>query len=202
MSDFDLERLGDVWRQQPDAAEMERLQRTAAAVSRRARYSQIVDVAAAVAIAGVVISLVASNPRGDAVLMGTAAILVLLYSNFRQRKLRQVELRNLTGSTENMLQQSVERIETQLKHNRVTLLGLGPTCVVGALFAAAAIGRSGTSAIRDIPLLRALLLGGSLAAVAVFILFLLFAIRRGRHEMDRLKAMREAYRQEHESTMN
>jgi len=90
MSDFDLERLGDVWRQQPDAAEMERLQRTAAAVSRRARYSQIVDVAAAVAIAGVVISLVASNPRGDAVLMGTAAILVLLYSNFRQRKLRQV----------------------------------------------------------------------------------------------------------------
>jgi len=111
-------------------------------------------------------------------------------------------LRNLTGSTENMLQQSVERIETQLKHNRVTLLGLGPTCVVGALFAAAAIGRSGTSAIRDIPLLRALLLGGSLAAVAVFILFLLFAIRRGRHEMDRLKAMREAYRQEHESTMN
>ena len=37
MSDFDLDRLGDVWRQQPDPAEMERLQRTAAAVSRRAR---------------------------------------------------------------------------------------------------------------------------------------------------------------------
>ena len=33
MSDFDLDRLGDVWRQQPDPAEMERLRRTAIAVA-------------------------------------------------------------------------------------------------------------------------------------------------------------------------
>ena len=45
MTDFDLDRLGDVWRQQPDPAEMERLQRSAAAVSRRARWAQLVDIA-------------------------------------------------------------------------------------------------------------------------------------------------------------
>ena len=44
MSDFDLDRLGDVWRQQPDPAEMERLQKSAAAVARRARRAQVVDV--------------------------------------------------------------------------------------------------------------------------------------------------------------
>ena len=90
MSDFDLDRLGDVWRQQPDPAEMQRLQRTAAAVARRARLSAIVDVCAAVAVAAVVIILVVTNPNTRTVVMGTAAILVLLGSNIRQRKLRRM----------------------------------------------------------------------------------------------------------------
>jgi len=199
MTDFDLDRLGDVWRQQPDAAEMERLQRSAAAISRRARFSQIIDIAAAVATAAVVIVLVNANPRTDAFLLGGAAILVLLYGNIRQRRLRQVELRSLAGSAENMLQQSVERVETTLKHNRLALLALGPACLVGVLFGLAAIGRSGVSAIRDTPLLRALLLGGAFAALIAFSLFMIFAIRRGRRELERLEAMREAYRHEHES---
>src|SRR5207237_8830035 len=61
MSDFDLDRLGDVWRQQPDPAEMERLRRTAIAVARRARLGAIVDVLAAVAVAAVVFVLVIIN---------------------------------------------------------------------------------------------------------------------------------------------
>lgn len=203
MSDFDLDRLGDVWRQQPDPAEMERLQRSAAAVSRRARLSQIVDVVAAVAVAGVVIVLVLSNPRSEAFVMGAAAILVLLYSNYRQRKLRQIELRSLTGSTENMLQQSVERIETTLRHNRFVLLAIGPALAVGLLFGAAAIGnRAGAMfpAVHDVPQIRILVRVVSLAALAAFVLFLLFAIRRGKRELERLKAMRESYREEREST--
>ena len=139
MSDFDLDRLGDVWRQQPDAAEMERLQRSAAAVRRRARLSQIVDVVVAVAVAGVVIVLVLSNPRSEAFVMGAAAILVLLYSNFRLRKLRQVELRILSGSTEDMLDQSIERVEKTIKHNRFTLIAMGPGIIIGALFGSAAL---------------------------------------------------------------
>ena len=98
MSDFDLDRLGDVWRQQPDPAEMERLQRTAIAVARRARLAAILDVCTAVAVAAVVIILVITNPRIQTVVMGSAAILVLLGSNLRLRKLRQVELKGLTGS--------------------------------------------------------------------------------------------------------
>ena len=108
MSDFDLDRLGDVWRQQPDPAEMERLQRTAVAVARRARLAAIVDICAAVAVAAVVVILVLANPRSQTFVMGCAAILVLLGSNVRLRKLRQVELKGLTGTTEDMLDQSIE----------------------------------------------------------------------------------------------
>lgn len=202
MNDFDLDRLGDVWRQQPDPAEMDRLQRSAAAVSRRARFSQIVDALAAVATAGAVIFLVSLNPRTDAFLMGAAAILVLLYGNVRQRRLRQVELRSLTGNAENMLQQSVERVETTLRHHRLTLLALGPACLVGVLFGVVAVDRSGISALRDTPLLRAVLGGGAFAALVAFSLFMLFAIRRGRRELERLKALRDAYREERESAGN
>ena len=49
MSDFDLDRLGDVWRQQPDPEEVARLQKSAAAVARRARLAQVIDIGAAVA---------------------------------------------------------------------------------------------------------------------------------------------------------
>ena len=198
MSDFDLDRLGDVWRQQPDPAEMERLQRSAAAVSRRARFSQVVDVLAAAATAGAVIFLVSLNPRTDAFLMGAAAILVLLYGNIRQRRLRQVELRSLTGSAENMLQQSIERVETTLRHHRLTPFVLGPAILVGVLFGVA-VDPSGMSALHDTPLLRALLGGGAFAALVAASLFMLFAIRRARRELERLKALRDAYREEHES---
>lgn len=202
MNDFDLDRLGDVWRQQPDPAEMERLQRSAAAVSRRARFSQILDVAVAAALAGAAIFLVSLNPRSEAVLAGAAAIVVLLYGNIRQRRLRQVELRSLTGKAEDMLQQSVERVETTLRHHRLTLLAMGPTCLVGVLFGVTVIGRNGISHLSGTPLLRPLLFGGGIAALAAFSLFLLFAIRRGRRELERLKALRDAYRHERESAAN
>jgi hypothetical protein len=204
MTDFDLERLGDVWRQQPDPAEMERLQRAAAAVSRRARLSQIVDIVAAVAVAAVVIALVLSNPRTEAFVMGAAAIVILLYSNYRQRQLRQVELRNLTGSTENMLEQSIERVETTLKHNRVSLIALGPALVIGVLFAFTVLDRHGSLRVSVIPsegLLLWVVRGGIIAAIAGFALFMVIAVRRGRRELERLKTMRDAYRHEHESTM-
>ena len=134
--------------------------------------------------------------------MGAAAILVLLYGNIRQRRLRQVELRSLTGSAEDMLQQSVERVEATLRHHRLTLLALGPAILVGVLFGVVAVDRSGMAALRDTPLLRAVVGGGAFAALAASSLFVLFAIRRGRRELERLKALRDAYREEHESAGN
>lgn len=195
MSDFDLDRLGDVWRQQPDPAEMERLRKSAAAVQRRARVAQVIDVATAVIVAALVIVLVASNPRPDTILIGSAAILVLLGSNMRLRKLRRVELSNLTGSTEDMLDQSIVRAETTLRHHRFGLVGVGPAFAVGLVVAAATRGRD------LIPTIQ----GGALAALGVAVvaaafLYSLRGMRRARRELDRLKAMREAYRSEREST--
>jgi hypothetical protein len=203
MTDFDLDRLGDVWRQQPDPAEMEKLKRSAASVSRRARWQQLIDIAAAAAVAAVVLFIVFAYPQRTTVLMGSAAILVLLYGNIRSRRIRQLELRSLSGTTENMLDQSIERLEATLKYNRVTLIAFGPTILVGLLFAASANLSSGHSLvfmIRSFPMLRVLLGVGGLAAIAGFAVFLLLSIRRGRRELQRLAAMRDSFREERKSS--
>ena len=197
MTDFDLDRLGDVWRRQLDPAEMERLQRTAAGVSRRARFSQILDIFGAVAVAVMVVFLVWTNPRLETFLMGGAAIVVLLGSNIRLRKIRQVELRGLTGSTEDMLDQSIDRLETTLKHKRFSLIAIGPALVIGLLLAWAAGAYPGMLAAP--PALRLVLRGMTFAVLAGVVVFLAIAIRRERRELDRLRAMRESYRLERES---
>jgi hypothetical protein len=198
MTDLDLDRLGDVWRQQPDPAEMERLRRSAAAVSRRARLARVVDVGAALALAAAVIALVALNPTVKTSAMGVAAILILLGVNIHQRRLRHVQLKSLTGSTENMLDQSIERIETTLGHNRFSLIAAGPVLLVGLIFMAV-VGRGLDSvfgAAFRFPGLRMV----ALAMIAGTVAYLLFAIRRSRRELARLRAMREAYHQEQEKS--
>jgi len=202
MSEIDLERLGGVWRQQPDPAELERLRRTAAAVSRRARLAQVVDLGAAVLLSAVVILLALYNPTIDSVIMGTAAILVLLISNIRLRRLRQVESRSLTGTTEEMLNQSIERIETTIKYHRFTLIAMWPGLLIAALFAASVEGRVGAllEYLNGAPLFRLIWQGVWVTALAGVVLFLIFSIRRNRRQLERLRAMRDAYRREREST--
>lgn len=199
MTDFDLDRLGDVWRQQPDPAEMQRLQKSAAAVARRARLAQVTDIVVALAVAGVVIFLVASNPKPGTVLVGSAAILVLLFSNIRLRKVRRLELQHLTGGTEEMLDQSIVRVETTLRHLRVSMISFPVAAVMGALVAYASQGRRILDAARDLPL-RSLLMPLGIVVVVGVVIFALRASRRSRKELERLKAMREAYRREREST--
>jgi Mg2+/citrate symporter len=202
MTDLDLDRLGDVWRQQPDPAEMERLRRTAAAVSRRARLALVVDAGMAIALAGVVVLLVLSNPKVQTFVMGAAVILLLLGSNIRQRRLRRVELRSLSGGTEDMLDQSIERVETALKHNRVSILGMGPVLLIGIVFATTAEGRIASlfPAVEDLAMFRTLWVGLAVVIIAGVVVFLTLAIKRGRRELERLRAMREAYRHERETT--
>jgi hypothetical protein len=198
MTDFDLDRLGDVWRQQPDAAEMERLQRSAAAVARRARVTQVTDIVAALAVAAVVIFLVASNPKPGTVMIGGAAILILLFSNIRLRKVRRIELGHLTGGTEEMIEQSITRVETTVRHHRVSLIGLVPAVLVGALVAYGSQGRL-LSVSQGWPI-RGLLLPLGIIVVLGAVAFSARAMRRGRRELERLRAMRDAYRREREST--
>ena len=203
MSDFDLDRLGDVWRQQPDPAEMERLQRTAIAVARRARISAILDICAAVAVGAVVIFLVVTNPQPKTFVLGSAAILVLLISNIRQRRLRRVELMGLTGTTEDMLDQSIARVEATLRHHKVTLYGTPPIFLATVLLTRAVLPPPaavlGSSA--DIPWFRPTLFAMTIAAMAGFAVFLIISIRRAQRELNRLNAMREAYRQERDSSV-
>jgi hypothetical protein len=202
MSDFDLDRLGDVWRQQPDPAEMERLQRTAIAVARRARLAAIVDICAAVAVAAVVVILVIVNPKTQTVVMGSAAILVLLGSNIRLRKLRRVELMGLTGTTEDMLDQSITRVEKTVRHHKYTFYTIPPV-LLGTFIFAATVGperRAILGAFGDIAWFRTILFGMSLTALVALALYLIIFIRRGRRQLNRLTAMREAYRQERDSS--
>lgn len=199
MTDLDLERLGDVWRQQPDPEELDRLRRTALAVSRRARLQQVLDLVAAVVVASVVLFLVVSSGRTGTVLMGCAAILVLLVSHVRQRRMRQIELRSLSGTTEDMLDQSIERVETAVRHHRFSLIAIGPVLALALLFAATAEEDGALlGAVSGAPLLRAVWFGVALALIAGIPLFLLFAVRRGRRELERLWAMRNSYRAEGE----
>ena len=202
MGDFDLDRLGDVWRQQPDPAEMERLQRTAIAVARRARLAAILDIFASIAVAVVVIILVITNPRVQTMVMGSAAILVLLGSNIRLRKLRQVELKGLTGTTEDMLDQSINRVETTVRHHKFTLYAIPPVLLGTFIFAATAAPerRAILGAFGEIPWFRTIVLGAGIAALAALAIFLILFIRRGRRELNRLTAMRDAYREERDSS--
>lgn len=201
MTEFDLDRLGDVWRQEPDPAEMERLQKSAVAVARRARLTQIVDVAAALIVAAVVIMLVASNPKPETVVIGAGAILVLLISNLRLRKVRRVELRNLAGGTEEMLDQLILRAETTMRHHRFGMFAIGPAFAIGLVVAATF--RDG-----QMPQIfqggwkPSFILGGvALTLVVASFLYSLRGLNRARKELHRLKSMREAYRREHESTL-
>ena len=202
MTDLDLDRLGDVWRQQPDPAEMERLRRTAAAVSRRARLAQVVDAGMAVAVAGIVVLVVLSNPKLQTFVTGAAVILLLLGSNIRQRRLRRVELKSLSGGTEDMLDLSIERVETALKHNRLSLLGMGPALLIGILFATTAESRVASlfPTAGDMPMFRTLWVGLAVVITAAVTFALTLSIKRGRRELERLRAMREAYRHEREAT--
>jgi hypothetical protein len=202
MSDFDLDRLGDVWRQQPDPAEMQRLQRTAIAVARRARFAAILDVCVAVAVAAVVLVLVATNPKLKTVVMGSAAILVLLGSNLRLRKLRQVELRQLTGTTEDMLDQSIARVETTLRHHKFTLYALPPLLLATFIFAKTVVPDPGSAlgSLRDIPWFRPGLFVVGVGGLIALPAFLIVAVRRGRNELNRLSTMREAFREESDSS--
>lgn len=200
MNDFDLDRLGDVWRQQPDPEEMKRLQDSATKVARRAKLAQVIDIVAAIAVAAIVVALVAANPKADTLLLGAGAIIFLLGSNVRLRKLRRVELSSLTGSTEDMLDQAILRAETTSRHHRFGLFAIGPAFVIGVVVAAESRGGQMLPALLGGSKLGLTSLGLGMAVVIATFFYSLRGLRRARRELDRLRAMREAYRHEREST--
>lgn len=203
MTDIDLDRLGDVWRQPPDAAEMARIERSAHGVARRARLSNVIDIAAGIAVSLIVLALIVANPKAQTVVVGTAAIFILLVSNVRLRRLRLVELRSLTGSTEDMLAQAIARLEATRKNARFSLLALGPALLLGWLLVYFVWGRPGTVDTLHVfqsPATRFLWNGGWTIIAAGVIVGLVISLRRSRRELDRLVAMQNSYAAEREYT--
>jgi hypothetical protein len=195
MTDLDLERLGDVWRQPPAPDELAELRRSAETVRRRARWAQLADLVTALAVGGIVLVLVLSNPKIDTFLVGGAAILVLLFGQYRQRRLRQDELRGLAGSTQEMLDQSIARVEATRKRARFQLFGIVPSFLLGLGVAALVDLRSGGGFLTRVAEPRT---GVALALGAI--LFLAFAARHfsraarsSQEESERLQALRDSY---------
>lgn len=198
MTDLDLDRLGDLWRQQPSAAEMESLRRTADAVRRKARWGQFVDIAAAIVVAAVVVILVLTNPRIDTMLVGGAAIVIMLAGQARSRRLRADELRSLTGSSEEMLDQSIARTQATLKRTRFQLIGIIPSFLLGLGIAALVDRSSGQlyARIASDPGLGLWMVAGAILIVAIVTMAFTRSLRASRHELERLAALRETFRAE------
>jgi len=199
MNDFDLDHLGDVWRQQPDPAELESLMRSAEAVRRRARWGQLVDVASALVVGGVVLFLILLNPERDTLVVGGVAIMFLLFGQYRQRRLRQEELRSLTGTAEEMLDQSIARIEATVRRTRFSLGALPAGFIIGLIFSYFADNPVSGDLMRRLSAgagLGALILGITALVVIAAAFSLMRTIRRATNELIRLNSLRDAYRAE------
>ena len=199
MTDLDLERLGDVWRQPPDAKELEELKRSAEKVRRRARWLQIVDIVAALAVSGVVLWMVLANPETQTLVVGGGAILVLLGSQVRSRRFRQQELRSLSGSAEQMLDQSIERVRASLKRSQVMLIVFLPCLLLGLLVGYVSESRAPSAlrqAIAARPGLGPIVTVVAVLALVACFLFVLRNLRKSRRELDRLTVLRASYRDE------
>jgi hypothetical protein len=78
---------------------------------------------------------------------------------------------------------------------------MGPGLVFGVLFASVADrGSNALSILGQDPLARRLWVGAALVVIVGIVIALLRATRRSGRELERLKAMRESYRHEREST--
>ncbi len=198
MTDLDLDRLGDLWRQRPTPSEMKSLRRTAEAVQRKARWGQRLDYAAAIVVASIVVLLVLSSPTFDTMLVGGAALVVLLLSQSRTRRLRSEELRGLTGSTQEMLDQSIVRARATLNRTRFKLIATAPSFVLGLGVAAMVDKNSGDFYGRLLS--RAGLSLWIIAAGIILLILLALAfgrsIRKTRAELERLTTLRAAFEAE------
>lgn len=199
MTDLDLERLGDVWRQRPEPKELEEIRRAAEAVRRRARWLQVVDIVAALVVSGVVLWMVLANPKTDTLIVGGGAILILLGSQIRSRRFRQQELRSLTGSAEQMLDQSIERVAASLRRARVGLILLPLTFLLGLLVGYMAESRA-PSALRTLIASKAglgeLVFAATIAVLVATFLLILRNLHKNRRELERLSTLRASYTDE------
>jgi hypothetical protein len=204
VTDPDLEELGKLWRKEPDAEEMRGLHRSAEQVMRRARLALVFEYVLAAVTVGVVLFIVAYNPPDrQTAIAGSAAILVLLLSQMRQRRLRQWELQSLTREPETMIQRSIARVESTLKRAWWGAVVIGPATLFGVIFAFIADegnGQGALSRLRAEPGGGTAIVAGAAAVVLGVIIHLARTIRRSNREISRLRQLKEAFRVENEGS--
>lgn len=199
MSEIDLDRLGDLWRAPPDPAELERIRHSAEVVRRNARLGQFTDFLLAALVSGVVVALIISNPRLETAALGGAAIVAMLISTLRQRRLRQGELKTLAGSTGQMLDQTVVRLRATVKRARFNLLGAPPAMLIGIAFGWALDRGTGSPLLTRFSAspLTSLLVGGTLILIAVAsVIHFTRALRRARLELRQIARLRDDFQSE------
>jgi len=203
MSEIDLDRLGDLWRASPDPAELAQLRRSAEAVRRRARLGQVTDFLLAGIVSAIVIALIVSNPRLETAALGGAAILAMLIGTIRQRRLREAELRTLAGSTEQMLDQTVARLQATVKRARFNLLSAAPAILIGIAFGWALDRGTGSPLLTRFSAspLTSLLVGSTLILIGIAsVIHFTRALRRARHELRHIARLRDDFQSETDRT--
>jgi hypothetical protein len=198
MTDFDLDRLGELWRKDPEPAEIERMRRSAAAISRRARRAQLADTLGTIVTSIAMLALTILNRNPKTLLVAVAGMLLLLISFVRNRKLREAEIRMLTGTTEEMLDQSIERARSTRKRMRFNLLAaplMIPVVVLLLSIRGAARGILATKF--HIPPGTPWIIAGIVAILlAAMTIGYARSFRRSGEELERLLRLRGAYRRE------
>lgn len=203
MTDLDLERLGDLWRKEPDPEEIRELLRSANAARRRAQRALLFDYVYAAAMVIAVAIVVVLSPELDTLIAGGGAIFVLVMSQLRQRRFRRVELQGFTGDTATMLDQSIARAQALVKRSRISLIAMAPATLAGILFGLALDDRGGGGLFTgdaEEPWLKMLAIAIGVIVLPAMVAHLLLTIRRGQRELARLIEVREAYRRERESS--
>jgi hypothetical protein len=203
VNDFDLDRLGSLWRTEPEAGEIRELKRSADLARRKAYWTSLLDYGLASIAVGTVLLILGFNPKLEAVLVGGTAVVVAIMSLTGRKRARRIELQSLAGDTESMLETSIAAVEARLRRSKSGLMVIGPSILLGVLFGFI-VDKGGGGA--TLPTLegeawRGLVVRGLLIfIIAVTVIQLILSVRRSRAELYRLFQLREAYRLEHEAS--
>jgi Mn2+/Fe2+ NRAMP family transporter len=201
VTDFDLERLGELWREQPDPEEVERQRLAAREVARKARRAELAENVLAALTLLVILAVVSINPGTVSYGLGVLTAFLIVSSQLRQRRFRRAEIVSLTGETPTMLDRAIVRLEATLRRTRFGMLVIGPATAVGAFFALS-VDRPGEGT-------RILTFSQGTASVVIIILstvvllatilHLHSTMKKSQAELDRLRELRESYRVEQDA---
>jgi hypothetical protein len=203
VNEFDLDRLGSLWRTEPGAEELSKLRRSAESARRRAYWTSLLDYGLAAIAVSTVLMILAFNPNFEAILVGAAAVVVAIMSLTGRKRARRIELQSLAGDTESMLETSIAAVETRLKRSKSGLMVLGPSILLGVLFGFIVDKGGGGAALPTLEgeAWRGMVVRGLLIfIIGLTTIQLILSVRRSRAELDRLFQLQEAYRLEHEAT--